>query len=448
MRRTTVVSGLARHLTIAAVLACGAAACATNQPTFLAWNPGVGGTLPECPQFGEWSKVFRGDKRQFPGVAANGLLSLPKINTDVPEFHDCQKFVIHKKTGKRYSSLFAIFARDSLDSLAQRFNAIKPGDSVLTQADTSRAVTAGAPLAVAEVLAVDSAYHPLGILAGFNCLFLYGDLSTASGLAAKMVPVGGSEQQCATITNPMPLTGTILEVYRTPFAAAYVPPVARWDWDSVHNQQHIGLACGSGWCDIGANGFDPSDAHANTIASAGDQVYAVKGWYDEQRLAFPGVGTGPLSVGTVVGSFTPLPDLGSDTGDPSASRYNHAWVQVATGAVEDSGSTVYFKKLNFEPTTPVHSTVKVSLCFGGRADCIPSTVTKGPNCTNPTNNWWARVTSERKNETHYFCVTRRDHPGVNVPGVVRWRWAVKDETMWIRCLEGCCEVEAGSKDIM
>jgi hypothetical protein len=35
-------------------------------------------------------------------------------------------------------------------------------------------------------------------------------------------------------------------------------------------------------------------------------------------------------------------------------------------------------------------------------------------------------------------------PGIagnyRIPAVVRWRWKPNDETMWVACPAGCCEV--------
>ena len=40
----------------------------------------------------------------------------------------------------------------------------------------------------------------------------------------------------------------------------------------------------------------------------------------------------------------------------------------------------------------------------------------------------------------YRCVHRRIHSGEEIPGAVRWRWKEDDETMWVRCPQGCCTV--------
>lgn len=466
MRRTTMVWPV-HCLTIAMVIVLGMWGCDNNSSIVTPWPAGLGASMPECPRFGEWKKFFS-DKRFISIFSASGELSVPRHITDVPEFHDCQKLIVMKASGAApaYLGLFAIFARDSLRHYAVRFDSVKPKDSLLTHTDTSLVNSAGHALAVGEILALDSGYATLGIKPGFNCLLLYGQVGAGSGLAAKMVPVGGNEKQCATDMNPVEVAGTQLEVHRNPFPPDAVPPVARWDWDSTHAQVHMGIACGSAWCDVGAPSFVSAVAYAGSITAAGDAIYAVKGWYDEQRLAFPATtsGTGgptPLSVGTM-GTFLPMPDLGNDSGAPDTSRYAHRWVPVATAAVA-AGNNVYFKKLNLQASVVRPSRDSIYLCYGDRPSCLPPfPPLKAPHCkaTGEPEIWWAKIVARPEPAamvaggapmgatTHYFCVQRREHTNVHIPGVVRWRWAVNDETMWIRCLEGCCEVEAGSKDTM
>ena len=409
-----------------------------------------GFNLPECPQYGEWSKYLTTDKRKPFTVAAGGQLSLAGQITDVPEFHDCQKFIFQTAGSASYLPLYAIFARDSLRELTQRLEFVP--DTALTATDSATVQSAGGPVAVGEVLALEQDYSPLGITKLFNCLFLYG---TYHGLEAKMVQVGGDEPSCKTIVNPADKPGKILQVYRWRFKYDSAPPVARWDWDSVSNQQHLGIACGYSWCEVGAPGFHPSSAYATSSASPSDRVLAVKGWYDEQRLAVPATTGVPFStasnlvVGSVKGTFVPMPDLGSDKGPPDGSRYDSTWVQVATAAMTASSSD-YLGKLHMRASPVKSATNLVSLCYGHLRQCVTDT-RANPKCTvGPAKQWWGKITNG-DGKTAYFCVTRRGHesiPGLHIPGIVRWRWALKDETMWIRCLEGCCEVEAGSKDVL
>ena len=407
--------------------------------------------LPECPQYGEWKQFFANRKNPDLSIAASGELSLPGRITDVPEFHDCQKFIISGGKHGTFLTLFAIFARDSLREITNRFNSIP--DTARTASDSTAVATFGGAVAVGEVLALEKGYSELGINPLFNCLFLS---VTYQGLAAKMIPVDKNEQSCKTITHPEDKPGTPLTVVRTFFKHDTAPPVARWDWDPVNDKQHIGIACGIAWCDIGKAGFHPSSAHASSTGLPNDRVIAVKGWFDEQRLAVPPTpattfaSATSLVPGHIIGTFVPMPDLGSDAGSPAGSRYDGNWVRVATVAMTDT-SGAYLGKLNILRSPVKDAIDSVSLCYGKLRGCIRNTAIR-PKCAAATFpdslQWWGLVTNPQTPPS-FFCVTRRGHegiPGLHIPGIVRWRWAIKDETMWIRCLEGCCEVEAGSKD--
>jgi hypothetical protein len=226
----------------------------------------------------------------------------------------------------------------------------------------------------------------------------------------------------------------------------------------------MGIGCGSAWCDIGPAGFTPSKPHAKNTLTPVARVLAVKGWYDEQRLAFPaktvGGVTTPLSVGNVVGTFVPAPDLGAESGDAQYSGFAHNWKFVASAAIPNS--PVYLDKLNLAQSSLPRTTDNVYLCYGRASSCkVPAPV---PTCSADSlgNSWWTRIISRPEEPvavgtgptpagapaatTRDFCALRRGHedmPNFHIPGIVRWRWALHDETMWIRCLEGCCEVEVG-----
>jgi len=84
-------------------------------------------TAPECPQVWDTIPVFLATKTDSERVAAGGASSVPGYSalaatgpiTDIPEFHDCQKFIVPGIEGhpSQYQSLFAIFAAYKLDSI-------------------------------------------------------------------------------------------------------------------------------------------------------------------------------------------------------------------------------------------------------------------------------------------------------------------------------------------
>jgi hypothetical protein len=417
--------------------------------------------LPECPRGGNWAPRFNQKKYEIAGFVA-GQLSLARRRTNVPEFNDCQQFIKVDGNGtSSYLPLFAIFSRDDLALFASRLDEVP---TLITAADSSVALAAGRPLPVGEIYALNQGYATLGIEPEFNCLFLYAKYGTPSGLEAKVVPVGVDEKKCSAAGTDT-LKGKALEVHRQFFgkSGGNVPDVARWDWDSKKNEQHMGIGCGKAWCDIGASAFTPSSAHAATIISPDDRVRAVKGWYDEQTLAFPLIppSVGPPHVGTVVGTLVPAPDLGDESGDPQLTHFASSWKPVATVAIPLT--TTYMNKLNLQESSFPRMTDSVFLCWGNqRKDCIADSVTYKPQCTpgdTLQGKWWSKIVSRSGSvalsgagataappSIRYYCVSRRGHEDMlnfHIPGVVRWRWDIKDETMWVRCLEGCCEVEAG-----
>lgn len=396
-------------------------------------------SLPECPKYGVWSEAFK-----------NGLgivTALPVTSgriTDIPEFHDCQRFIQYTGGKASYLPLFAIFARDSLRDLTRWLDTIPDSSERKNDSHTARGHVPS--IGVGVVLALDADYPKLGIRRGYNCLFIYGAPATSSGLAATMLPVGKTDSACVRPFVPRKGVGTLLEVKRTHFKAGEVPGVARWDWDSVHRTQHVGIACGSAWCDVGAKGFAASAAHATANGNFAHDIVAIKGWYDEQRLAVPGTKPYP---GAVIGTIIPAPDLGNAKMAPGpGDAYWNKWVPVASVGMTIRDAD-YQKKFNLEQSPIPPATNIVSLCHSPDKTCDTTPSTRLPACpAGVASEWWLKVVSGTKPAmAKYFCVNRRGHesiPGLDIPGIVRWRWAVKDETMWIRCLEGCCEAEAGS----
>lgn len=90
----------------------------------------------------------------------------------------------------------------------------------------------------------------------------------------------------------------------------------------------------------------------------------------------------------------------------------------------------------------------MAFCVGTKAACgVPMQVRQ---CAS-TPEMWAKVTSPTPlasgANTTYLCVRYRPTstmPGIagnyRIPAVVRWRWKPNDETMWVACPAGCCEV--------
>ncbi len=389
---------------------------------------------PECPQDSVHITVRDTFRNTVVDRVVTTIPLAGKIS-NVPEFHDCQRFVMGP--GAAYGPMVAIFASFTLGRLDTL------NDSLMAAGGT------GVVAAAAEIYNYDMLYRPLQIQPKFSCLYLWHDTPAGSAVRykAKMVPIGSHENDCLHPVDPATAPGQLLEVRpigdKTLSAADY-PAVARWDWDSVRNEVYIGIKCGSQWCEVGRPNFTSSELPAvnpsnplqedvpgepPTTRPEQDRIVRIKGWYDQQYLAIPNT-SGQLDAGSVRGTAIPVPQLGR-INDPA--RFKGRWVASAFITL-DSPSSTYKGKLNLE-----EGINRVALCNGDAADCLPGQTNPPPCAAGPDGNWWARVISAG-NHTSYHCVKRKDHPGVTIPGTVRWRWVNDDEKTWIRCLQGCCTV--------
>lgn len=438
---------------------------------------------PECPQGGNWELFFlgwHGDsvifdidvpanytvvKTPHSALIGHGELAGPGPITNIVEFHDCQQFISNLGGKRTYSDLFAIFARLRLDAAfvsrarlprgqfagrAQLFTPFNPASD-------------GIPMAT--IFAYHTPYSPLNLREGFNCLHFFRRRMSngAPGWVAKITPVGrDGEAQCA---EPLPASAaddpSVFAVDRGPTRHnSELPPVARWDWDPVNQVQYIGIRCEDAWCEVRPKLPPGQTLHPSpSLASA---PLTVKGWYDEQLLAVPPVSPGPVTtVSGIMGTLVPEPNLGEPMGqDGENSIYHNTWQPVASVRIDKSPGG-YASKLNFVTTAGTGAQNHVALCFGitgknGFNPCIPNRIGRTvpipkDESGNKCSGWFTRVgrTRDESGNEQYFCAKRVGHdmdkngnPIPPIPGVVRWRWALHDETMWIRCLQGCCEVQA------
>ena len=401
---------------------------------------------PECPH--DWT-----DTTESPWTFAHPL-GLAGAATDIPEYNDCQKFLVDNGAGGlKFDKLEAIFVRGNVQA-AYEMKA-SPNDTKPMGTGTSVAVTTppsppqnlltGLPVAIVYS---EGDYAPLGIKQGFDCLVLKNKLP--AGLDAWMVPVA-TEDLCTTTQMPSTVGGYHLDValiaaHNNHGVSDPIPGVARWDFDTVSNLYYIGIACPQSWCEIHKPGSYASSARYDSSVPNG-HVFRMKGWYDEQYLArYEPNGT--VVKDGVRGTLFPVPDLQGRT--MSAYKENgRPWVNVAWVSL-DHPSAKYHDYFGFEEAHPQATASgntprnEVALCFsnGDPNRCgplVPKT------CTLDTGNngvWYARVTSVSRAEK-FFCVMYRPLAGgVQPPGVARWRWKIKDESIWVSCPSGCCEVDA------
>jgi hypothetical protein len=403
---------------------------------------------PECPHHG-------------------GELALPAGITNVPEYHDCQRLI--EPDGLKYGALAGIYARFGLDRLVIQTvenPAVLPPDSAAVPSDL--VVPVGGPVripgvrltsvaalvaldrelrakarAVGEINSYDLPYSPLAIIKGLNCLFVVRVVS-APGAAYSYRAIMFNVPDDNVCKGSAPLTGgTWLKATYLPPESGKPPflPVARWDWDTDHNKQFIGILCQPDWCEISDDQTVASRPRDVTVASpAAEAAWEQKGRYDEQRLAV--MGTTGLEPSAVLATASPHEKLGTYREED----FRSTWLHVAN-TVLPSPLQIYEAKLNFHQGSIPGLSNQVYLCSGGRFRCLgffAGLATLPMRCwKSDGRNWWSKIVSS-DGSVRYRCVTRRTQDGVDPPAAVRWRWKMNDETLWERCGTGCCEVEGGS----
>jgi hypothetical protein len=388
---------------------------------------------PECPL-----NTVRIQDSATHEVRPRPQLATVGTHTLVPEFNDCQRFV--DKGEAEYGPLVGIFANEHLnDQIDRMYQLAKNGARV-------NAVSIALILDFGEY-----SYKDLGILRtgdGFNCLYMAAVIHGAETTLTAYVQWIATDTDCAQDQMPEQLraTGKELKVYpRTPrvdYAGDDYPQVARWDWDPARKLQYIGIGCKYAWCEIGNPPMTESPSYVADPASPRTtrRVREVKGWYDEEVLAVDN-GSGTLVPSHTIGTLIAEPGL-----DTLLVKHFGTWQRVAK-AVLQGPPLNYTDKLNFEDgSLKREETNVIELCKGDANDCgvTPPIDTKA--CVNQpddpwtNNNWWARITSAQHHWVKYRCVLRREHANLRIPGMVRWRWNIKDQVGWIKCDAGCCEV--------
>jgi hypothetical protein len=395
-------------------------------------RPSVADTAPDCPHDYRTRNRLLAEATQF--------------RTDIPEYHDCQRLIVRPAGASRdeFGPIAGVFAFAGLDTLTD--------DHFAT------------PTLVGLVYVPSGAAYAALELAGiYNCIILY---RQGTVLGAWMVPVTAIAQ-CATPVPPASLTANRrlrVKLHAPPegMTAADIPAVARWDRDPRSGWQYIGLRCGGYWCEIGRRGGYDSSKRYDDAALATPKPrrnFRIPGYYDEQALAVATPG-GPLRPFAGLGTLIPAPDLFAynalTTPPPAGQWVEVAWVYMEPNAA-DYGTKFNFVGAPLGPPNkpPTAEKARVSLCRGDATTCFPADPVAffAPRACSESepapgwpatakSRWYARVDHPTQG-ARYFCVVYRPHPhGFSVPAVVRWRWRDDDETMWVSCPAGCCEVNA------
>jgi hypothetical protein len=320
--------------------------------------------------------------------------------SSVPEFHDCQRFL--SATNRTYEGLYAVFA-----------------DTTPPATFTARA-TANLEFAylAGEVVTRDGFYPQLKVKPLFNCLYL----AAGANWRAFMFAAGTSEDSCAD-SVPVKKFGryalSLRRVIDRRFGSEDYPPSARWDRTPA-GAYYVVMSCGLAVCEIGIpKGQQSSIAQTapDTMSAGEKRVRLIKPWYDEQIVAIPGkLNAMPT---TVLGVAIPDPNLQF----VRRRQFESGWVKV--GEIELSmDQPRYTSQLGLERG-------KNTMYLRHRPSDRDTL-------------WQAMMVTETKRVT-YGKVTRYPHEGMgfHIPATLRWRWMSNDETIWARCLEGCCQVEQG-----
>jgi hypothetical protein len=432
-----------------------------------------------CPKDYSWAD-FSGGQAQLVDSLQHGLeaeLSGPGITQNVAEFQDCQAFISEdvlkqgpgQPPGTFTDGTFAVFAvQQSPDDLPLNPHPDTPYFHEAAEADPPEALPA------AQIVA-SSAYPRMGLVVGFNCLYLYRDPTGSFRAAIRGNERAWEEFDCK---SPIPLSefeeipqpNPALAVVRGPEGPATDHPVvARWLWDyrgnSRQSRYRVGVWCDQAWCEIGPRpetGGPPTPVpgQAKNIPPeiADLPQFKIPAWQDEQLLSTYDVQNMTLKVSEVIGTIVPDPMLGRYRADAQFAYGNWqpaAWVGLTS--LRPRANNPFADKFNFtltdnSPNDP--SWNQIFLCRGEwdgnqslgvrgcREDGVDPPATCPPELTNDSDKWWAKLVSADGNDTEYRCVSRCGYE-FPVPGTARWRWLSDDPGIWMRCLDGCCEVRGG-----
>lgn len=383
--------------------------------------------IRECPHTWRWKPEGRIESQ----VAA-----VTRGAHHVPEYNDCQKFLVEESGQLVYSQgQYAIFAVQDADLASKAKSLATDGFGV-----------------AAAVIYAEEAYAPLGIEKNFNCLVLH---QFGGQWNAAMHPPRDLLADCSgefSVRAGHSLT-VKLPVSPLPSAQGHYSQLARWGFDGSLNAYYIVIACGEAVCYIGSDGFNarPTPTSPATPPSNMERrVHEVATWHDEQRLAAFPAGASSVQPTDVWGTVIPDTNLGN-LNDPADFA---DWVKVAE--VELSANHHDYTAKGFQQTTAGNRNIVESCVLSLTADSRgDSTWTGCPNLPNgfmpggkcdvyddaSTGLRWRSKHTAVDGTSEYFCVKRYPltQPDLRVPAAARWRWRADDELLWYRCMQGCCD---------
>lgn len=368
---------------------------------------------PEC---GHTVLIKSGDR----ALALRGGLHHVGRATELPEYHDCQALISPSNT-RVYAQLAALYATQEL----------RPEDLPLHQAFLlGYVINYGEYKQNGIGSGLGDSYPELGLEKGVSCIYGQTNRAIADYGSAWIKPVSNGID-----CDPLVMNVSTLASYKRlrlkrkeiadPSGNAYpleaYPLVARWDWDSANSQQYIGIQCGAAWCEIGPeNNFNESAVPAPPQGAPmpNSHVYRIKGWFDSQRLAVYNSINSRIEPGAEIGYIYPHPhlDLFPDTLHFNQQR----WVATLT---IDRRSDIYKNKFLIEPNGDA---ARMFLQRQG------------------ANNWHrqlARGIGTPNGLKGALFRTKGPEKPDRLRGTVRWRWLDTDESSWVSCINGCCQVD-------
>ena len=358
-------------------------------------TPGTPGTIGHRMAFERLEATVlasRCDELPLPPDAAEAVTGSTRPDNEV---HDCQRLVIPAAAGPTFGPLVGAYPLRSAMSI---------GDDAAFPAQ-GRAIATIFIWGTSPPYENVQHYLHLRIVRGWNCLFVRPTANAAEWDAT----IVALDRSCE--GAPPPTGGWNLRAFRQPGDTATIPPTARWGIAS--SRHHLGIRCGPAWCTIGPPGTRP--------VPPGDTARNLHpGWYDVQTLAVER-GTGPMAPGpqAYIYPTDTLLALRGVTDDATLDAIYRSGLDVATIEVHGPRSArgAYQEKFNLSDEQNVgRSTVWIRI----GADTL------------------AIFRNGQDQDTARLIYLPSTKHGA--AGAVRWRWRENDETAWISCKAGCCDV--------
>jgi hypothetical protein len=229
---------------------------------------------------------------------------------------------------------------------------------------------------------------------------------------------------------------------------SYYPPMARWDFDPETGMMYLGTTCGAAWCTIA-----PENARLSPPLTTGPPHLRIKGWYDEQFVAYRPAAANVLVPSRLILRIMPHEGLGSRwkqlTGpnDVPANQLNSpqqvATIHVPSPLRPGAGTALEQYALRWGyPVPPVGPGTVLHVEMNLLSNLMGQGRYELPGAPASPALGWRQF--ERKPDPGNVVDALRALEGPKGPylplGIARWGWDERDESAWVRCGYGCCRV--------